>query len=254
MTALYTTLAVCLLLVSIGLHEAGHAIAMREYGIRVARAGLGFPIRPMIKLRPTVRRPFTLTLSPWLLGAYVEPHDEDTDRLDQLPYRKAAWIFGAGITINWVLGAGLLAASAMLHGRYILASASVAVALLIWLCRRQFAAYVLPGLSFAALAIALYGLATTPSTTPQGVVGWAEMLTVHSMSGLIGVIGVANIGLAVLNSLPFFPFDGGQIWVKILTNAAGRRAATVFQAVGAAVTFMFLGYALLTDVLFLASR
>jgi membrane-associated protease RseP (regulator of RpoE activity) len=76
------TLAVLLgLIVTMVVHEFGHAILCRVEGIRVKSMGLLVPVIP--------------------IGAFVEPDEEDQERSKGLPKMR---MFGAGITNNIVVG------------------------------------------------------------------------------------------------------------------------------------------------------
>src|SRR5437667_292005 len=73
MIVIWTAVAVAFFLAHLVLHEGAHALALREYGIPIREAGLGMPFPPRIVLKPTRRRPFALSLSPWIVGASVVP-------------------------------------------------------------------------------------------------------------------------------------------------------------------------------------
>jgi membrane-associated protease RseP (regulator of RpoE activity) len=76
------TLAVLLgLIVTLVVHEFGHAILCRVEGIRVKSMGLLVPVIP--------------------IGAFVEPDEEDQEKSKGLPKMR---MFGAGITNNIVAG------------------------------------------------------------------------------------------------------------------------------------------------------
>ena len=66
-------IALLVLTLVLALHEGGHALAMRKYGIPIAKAGLGIPI-PYLTLSfkwPRIFGQTVITLSPIILGAYV---------------------------------------------------------------------------------------------------------------------------------------------------------------------------------------
>lgn len=247
-TALWTTFSVLAFLASLALHEAAHARALRSIGGDIRTAGLGLPVFPCLRLRPTARRSWTLTLSPWLLGAYVEPDEGSAEVLEKASYRDNAWFAAAGVIANGVVGLGLLAVYGAIQGRWTFVLITAAITAALWFGRRLVAAYLVPFIGVAAVAVVISAILSTPATEAQGVLGTAQLLVVSTPLDMLLTAGLISISLAVLNCLPLAPFDGGRVVSTALTRTVGRATATGYQAVTAVLSLAFIAYALFTDV------
>lgn len=253
MTAVYTVVAVSLLLIALGTHEAAHALALRRFGIPISEAGLGLPFAPRIVLPPTARRSFRLSLSIWLVGAYVTPHPDHEHRIRSLSYRDHAWYAGAGIVANIVMAGLLTFGEALWDGRFVTALASAAITASMWFGRRAFAAYVLPVLSLAVLVALIWSVVRTVGQ-PQGVVGIARAVTVSSPRAAIEAGRTLALSLGLLNMVPIFPLDGGRIGALVVQRWIGTRADALFRRVGAAAAVVLVGYSTLSDLAWSMTR
>ena len=116
-------LIIMLLLISllILVHEWGHYIAARIFGVRVSKFGIGMPIGPT--LYKTKKGDLEIIVHAFLLGGYVSfPDDEEEGKDTNLPVlpkdsperlmNKAAWqkaiIFAAGVIMNFVFALFLI--------------------------------------------------------------------------------------------------------------------------------------------------
>jgi membrane-associated protease RseP (regulator of RpoE activity) len=92
------TLAVLALIVSVGLHEAGHLTIFRMCGMKVKKVAVGFGPR---LLWFTDRKGTQWSLRLLLLGGYTEPEKGSIDRLNPA---GQALVFSAGPIVNALLG------------------------------------------------------------------------------------------------------------------------------------------------------
>jgi membrane-associated protease RseP (regulator of RpoE activity) len=234
-TALWTTFTVVLSLAAIAAHEYGHTLALRRYGIPVAEAGIGLGFPPCLKLPPRGRRTFTLSLSPWLVGAYVSPDPRRQAELDALSYRDTAWYAGAGVVANLIAAGVCTGAAFLLWGRWVPALCALLVAAAVAVYRRWVAAFVVPAIGVAVLPWLLYLQVTAMLDRQTGPRAYGEVFVVSDAGTALVVAGAVSLLLGVCNAAPIFPLDGGKIVVKLIRDRFGRRAGTAVEAVGAVV-------------------
>jgi membrane-associated protease RseP (regulator of RpoE activity) len=256
MNALSITLAAVLFLGTVIAHEAGHFVSMRRAGIRIHSAGIGFPFPPTFTVYRK-KRPdggvMKFQLSPWVLGAFVRAEDEDEKRIDTLPYRQFAWIMGSGVVINVVLGLVLLSLGAMLSGNWNGFVAYNLIAVVLWLGRKLFTAYVVPVIGLPVLGLSIWGFITAVQDRAQvGIVGMGKMFTwATDIRMALLLAGALSLLLGLANMVPLFPFDGGRIFSRVLMNlGASRRAATLFEVTTSTLAIGSIMFSLMTDILF----
>lgn len=254
MTVLWTALAAVLSYATVVAHEAAHAVAMRRLGVRVAEVAFGLPLWPQWKLAPTTRRPFTLSLSPWPLSAHVRAHKDDVDRMDGLPYRDDAWISGAGIAINLVIGGGVLAINALVNGRWLLGSALAALSVLLWAFRRVFVAYLVPALAFPLAGWFVWMIVAMYSEGRGQFNANVSGLLPSSPLEALALAGGVSLILGLINMMPFAPLDGGRVALAAARRLFGARAegiaGTVMAVGGIALLgseLLFLGWLAITS-------
>lgn len=241
------------LLVQVVLHEAGHMYAMRKAGVRVVEAGLGLMGLPP-KLTVTDRTGFRWTLSPWLLGAYVKPHDDDWSKIENGPYKSAAWQFNAGIVVNLGLGCAGLAAGHALQGHLVIAAGWALGAVLTAAFPKAIAAYAIPAAGPLALALFLWVFARAVNAGEVvGITGLAQAAPASlSLPVALRLFGALGLAIALLNAVPLVPTDNGRVWDRLLHGWFGHRTARVFQTVGISLMGAIIVYAVLTDLLNIA--
>lgn len=251
MVSVWIASAVALFAVALVAHEAGHGVVLHRYGIPISEAGLGLPLWPRIVLAPTRRRPFALSLSPWLLGAYVQPDPEHQNALEELSYRDTAWFAGVGVVINFVLGGALFTILALMQHNWLAAGIAVTLSAALCVFRRQFTAYGIPLLALPVLAVTLYAIMVTVGQ-PQGPVGMAETFShVSSARTALALAGTASCGLGLLNILPLYPMDGGRVARALLTRFAAPAAVVKgFEYIGVVMFLAIIVYSLGSDAVF----
>jgi Zn-dependent protease len=241
-TVLWTTMAVVLFLCTLIAHEAAHALALRKLGIPIVEVGVGLPIPPSFTFRPTWL-PFRVSLSPWLIGAYVMPDPKREADIEALPYRDQAWYCGAGVVANISLGAFLWATADVLSGHWRQAIVLITIGILAWVLRRSFCAYLIPLLSLAGLVFLGWVLLHSSPSEPQGVVGIGRLLLSSSLQESLVTAGACSLAVGVLNIVPLFPLDGGRIVGALVGRWGSQRWLTGFQLTG---TLTFLGLLIYT--------
>lgn len=245
---MWTVFAVIMFVVMVVLHELGHAFALRRSGIPICEAGLGLAYAPRLVLKPTKRRPFALSLSPWLVAAYVVPDPAYRQQMEAMSYRDKTWHHGAGIVVNLVIATGLATLVFVLEGHWWRALIAAAATTALWLARRVFTAYAVPAL--AVPTAAYLGVMVVDSIgEPAGYVELASILTVGSGIAMLQVSAVLSFALAVLNMAPIFPVDGGRICREIVQRWAGPRGVRIFETAGFAVVVGLVAYSLLSDLI-----
>lgn len=241
---LWTAFAVLLVLAQIVVHEGAHAIALRELGIRIREAGLGLPLRPRLVLPPTERRPFALSLSPWIIAAYVEPAHEDEEKVRALPYRDAAWYAGAGVVANLILSGLLLAVQTLIHGSWDWAGVTLALVALLYVGRRVFCRWLLLPLGLASVAFIVWTISRGELGGPVAV---AQATVSANWDAAMGVGILIGLSLAVINMLPLFPFDGGRVADAAIHARLGHQVAATFRAGTTLLAAALLLYVIVGD-------
>lgn len=247
MIVLSTTLAALLFIGSLLAHEAGHALILQRLGFTIKEAGLGLPFKPRLILPPTERRPFALSLSPWLFGAYVMGRDEDEEQINALPYKDNAWFSGIGVVVNLVLGLLLGAVGAALSNSPLRAAIYVTIAAALWYGQILFTAYVIPALALPGLVFMAFSIATTLGQ-PSGVVAIGHALVVANPITAIEIAGVLSFSVGILNMLPLWPFDGGRICGQLIRQWFGKKAELAFSVVGILTVLASFCYSEATDI------
>ena len=235
------------LLVSLVLHEYAHYRAMRADGIRIESAGLGFAFPPTLRIKA---RGIEWTLSPWLLGAYVTPSKADLKRTqDSLPYRRLAWHYGAGVTVNLAMGLAATAAG-LAASRPAAAVILAALAVSCWVFRYAVAAYVQPALALPVVAFTFLaiGQAWARGESGFGLAGIQHIGPAHlTLPTALGTFGTISLALGLLNLLPWFPMDNGRTVDWLIRHWWGAKASSRFQAAGAVLVVASLVASVLSD-------
>lgn len=245
-TVIWTTATAILVLLALAVHEIAHAVVLRGYGVPIDEAGLGLPFPPRIVLRPTRRRHFRLSFSPWLIGAYVSFPEKHIGTINALPYRDRAWYAGAGITANLVSAGALWVIVDVITGRWQRALIIIAVTVAIVVWRKHVTAYLYPALGLPALALLAWSLADTFGQ-PQGPVGFVQLAISHTPMDALIMGWAVSLSIALLNLIPLYPFDGGRIADYVIGGWFGDRIAGKFRVGTGVCALALLIYAFGSD-------
>ncbi len=214
------TLLVLLFLLSVALHEIGHAVAMHSRKIRFTE--IGFGVGPKVLIGPYRWLPgvyFAFGVFPVM--AYVKVDREDLDYMVSLPINDQALINGAGIMAN-IFFAGVLGLIwvPLFSTRPILFQLGmeggiVGICLAVWFYRYTFCNYVIPLVGSALFFELLRAVYMDPvgSVSNQGLVeplrGIAQLVSGFGEAILIACC--LSLILGVVNMMPIIPLDGGRI-------------------------------------------
>jgi Zn-dependent protease len=252
MTWYWTVLTVLLLLGTMVGHEVGHAAGLRRIGVPVVAAGFGLPFPPKFQLAKRTLpdgRIQRFYITPWLLGAWVQHDLDDDETVERAKYVDHQWYNGAGIVVNLVLGAMLFATGLALTGRWVAAAIYAGSALAVWLCRRSFAAFVLPALAVPNLVLFMWSMMETLGT-PLGPVGLAQILATDSAAKALIIAGIVSVSVGLVNTLPLIPLDGGKLIRRVVVGRISPRAMSAVETAGLMATTAILVYVVLSDLLF----
>lgn len=247
---LWSTAAVLLLLAHLVVHEAAHALALRRMGGRIEEAGLGLPLRPRKVWPATGRRPFRLSLSPWVIAAYVQPDPEAEVLIRNARYRDQVWFAGAGVVANLISGMLCLAVVAVVDGQWTAAVLVAAAALAVWFLRVVLC-MLLPVLGIAAAFVV--GVALVRGFEDRaggGPIALAQALVVDDGRTALLLGAGLGLALALFNMVPLYPFDGGRVMDAALRASLGARWADPYRTVSSWAALGVLVYALLSDAVF----
>jgi len=259
---MFFAIFIILVLVVFALHELAHGRAMLKYGIRVPEAGLGIPIKHVPCLRIKISPAFTFCLHPFLLGAYVRPAEGEEEKMEGLPYRAKAHIFGAGIAVNLVfsflLNIGLLLALLAVNpeGWNLHATVLMAVYLPLTAIFLRFgkflSSYVFPILGLCLTGFLIWSISTLGmQKSVMGPIGIVQMgLSIDTLGEAVAWGAMISMGLAFINLLPLFPFDGGRIFKALLEEKLnlGQEVGNAISAAGFLLVIVFIAAVFLSDL------
>jgi membrane-associated protease RseP (regulator of RpoE activity) len=215
--------AILFLILSISLHELGHAFFMRKHNIGIKEISLigisGYRLFTFRLPKLFGATPITARIIP--LGAYVMPTDYGAKKAEFLSLSKYGEIMGAGIALNFLFGTILLLAADMFRGQVSQGLLIVCLISVLFVVFLRYSFYIIPVLGILIVYILLKGLFTDPKgfVTSQGSIVQAGEFVVQRSISWIKVLetgGLCSIGLGLFNCLPFSPLDGGNIASKIL--------------------------------------
>ncbi|HUZ92558.1 MAG TPA: site-2 protease family protein [Candidatus Paceibacterota bacterium] len=247
---MFIAITVALVLISVVLHELGHAFAMRSKGIDIEAIGLG--LGPAIatfgpfRCRFGSATTFSLRLLP--IGAYVKPSGEGQREFKNLSYSDKAHILGAGVLANCGFAFLLVMLLDFTHPRLFsnafmlkLALVSGVGTILLRFGRK----FIVPLAGCALLGETVFAMITAgPKGAVMGPVALGSFVAQNAL-GLpqaVLIAAVISLALCLTNMLPIWPFDGGltvrALIVKVmprLTPAYDLLAVPGFMALIACV-------------------
>jgi len=221
-------------IMTVSLHELGHAVYMRRNGVSIKEIcvlGIG-PVLLEFRVPFFGETPVRVRAIP--VGAFVLPDKAGLQTMKGLSFLARGEIFGAGIVANVAFAAVLFGiAMAVCAGNHLVGllvfAASLLVASLLMVAVRWISIG-LPLLGIGLLAYTVHGLvagATKLSNTIAGPITMSKYFSsqVHAnpwslREGLVlGILLSLVFGMG--NLFPFLPFDGGHLAKNLIRSLVG---------------------------------
>lgn len=237
--------------VTILIHEFCHLLILKKNGFKIDKFSLGIPLKFLPRLRIWRDKDGTdYVISPLLIGGAVTMAHEEGGRIE----RSSLWV-KTQIYLSGMLGNVLLASVILSILFFLKLSAKIDILpSIFWSIFYGF------GNSFyfwiCGLPISV-GLILTGKVAASGVVvgpiGIIQMMHSSFFTGLfhfLGIIASVNIGLAVVNLLPFSPLDGGKLFAAILERFFPKRKKFiyVFQVIGFVLVILLIIFVFTQDI------
>jgi regulator of sigma E protease len=201
-----------ILLLSIGIHELGHHLTAKRFGVHVSAFALG--MGPVLLRRQFGETEYRLCLLP--IGGYVRaarradvtqgsagPAIPFARTLEAKPWWQQASVLLAGVCMNVVLVCVALALQSAMQQAPLLELPGITLSRTLELF----------GSTFAALVEIFSGPRPLDSlSSPVGItVITGEFVQSHGFNGFLAILVAVNISLALFNLLPLPVLDGGQL-------------------------------------------
>ena len=243
---LVAILGVGLLLV---VHEAGHYLAARWFGMRVVRVSIGFgPTlwKHKVRGRETVYQIGIIPFLAYVQIAGMNPY-EDTDPRDPGSYANARlWArivtISAGALANYVFASVLVFLGLLLRRHGVGDAARIGLTLPTLFIREN----------LHVLGAWIAGHGHLAVSGPVGLVKVAASQARLGPGVLLEFLGMLSAAMAAFNLLPFPFLDGGRL-LFLFAEAASRRKADAkievwVHAAGLVALMMFMAFATYGDV------
>lgn len=204
------------------------------------------------------------SINPFLLGAYVKPSYGGEQRIKKLPYTDAAFIYGAGVWINTILGILILIVLQILvperisvYAVSILGSPPIYIlyiyigAFLVLLLPKLFCSYIIPLLGTSIGYLLVRTLVNNYKNALSGPVSIIMDMT-PQMTSLINIckeIAIISIAIGLFNMLPLPPLDGGQIIRVLIKRLFKGKLVLAYEVFGIVCILGLLILALFGDIL-----
>lgn len=232
---MFTLLAVVLILCTLYFHEIFHALAMLRNGIQIEEVGLGFPVWRIRGFKIRISGWFGgvqyVAFHPFLIGAYVRPVALGEAQIEALSYDKRCEIYGAGVWGNAIFALMLFAIRTGLAGGLIMAGAAVILILFIYSQQRILSAYVLPVIGIATIGLFIYSMVFVSADVygPIGIIQLAHTVSTDFSKTFLFAEFI-SINLALVNTLPLVPLDGGRIF-ELLIEKCGSFVSGLYTKI-----------------------
>ena len=224
---MFLALAIFLIILSLILHELGHAWMMHKRGVQFDRVGLGIPISFLPSFKFGLKRwpGVSFEIHPLIIGAFVAITEEGQKKIKELSFGDQAQIFGGGIVVNLLYAALMIFILLFSSGRSISQIVvmphfyiSAIVALLCLFANKFFCKYLLLPIGVALIGLIIWSITKDPAKAMVGPVGIISMVGKHSITflGAISITGLISLALGLTNALPLYPLDGGHIMGVLL--------------------------------------
>lgn len=242
----WIALTVLLSLLTVSIHELGHAWAMRRHGVpveEISLLGMQLSRVPYLSFNYTfagAQNPTKISLHPFLIGAYVKP---DSTAVDRLAVKDQAFICGAGPFVNFLyslLAYGLLAVTHASGEQVTIGVICFVLASLLVIFRVAFCRYGVLAIGILLAVLILHSLVISADDT--AVVGGpvtivSDMSSIYQTNaaatnhfrGAILISVIVSLALGTTNALPLPPLDGGQT-ARLYLSAWNKKSAIISRA------------------------
>ena len=218
------TIIIFLIILSalIFVHEMGHLLAAKYFGIRVDEFGFGYPPRAkkLFTWRGTL---FTLNWLPF--GGFVKIFGENPNELAQSPDSfqnknrgVQALVLAGGVIFNFIFAAILLAIAYK--------SCSLGLSNTFYFTYETIKA--------------IFDFSIENVAGPVGIVGIVGEAAKFGFSSLLILTALISINLAIINLLPFPALDGGRLFFLLIEKIKGSRINPKFSNTANTVGFVLL--------------
>lgn len=197
-------------------HEFGHFIAARKFGVKVYEFSIGFPFSPRLcTLFRYKETEFTLRLLP--LGGFVsfsKEGDEEAKELFGASNLGRAFIMSSGSLFNIVF-AFIVFIPVFIIGRHLyFIDATLLSAETVW--------QMLSGTILFLLNILSGNGAMEGLSGPVGIAAMAGQAASKGLLSLVYFTGVLSMSLGIMNLFPLPALDGGQLLMLMIESVRGR--------------------------------
>lgn len=256
---MFIALAILLIIVSIMLHELGHALAMHKKGIKFDRIGLGIPIKALPHFKFKLKRlpDVVFELHLLIVGAFVSITPEGQKKFKEIPHKDQALILGGGIVAN-LLFAGIMLLLVfftserpfldVITGTPFLICAGVMLFLIFG--HNFFCKYLLLPVGLLMLGAVIWCVAQDPFKAVVGPVGLAGMVGKFSIDfkGAVVIAGLISLALGLTNALPFYPLDGGQLLSLLLGRwTKNPKVSETYNKISGLAFLLIVAFAFYSD-------
>ena len=239
---------VLLTFVFVLLHEYEHAREMAKRGFKIEEWGFGVPVTSWPRLRlpslwPLPDTPFYLNIIP--IMAYVKNSHRNSLKIQRLPYNESAVIYGSGIWGSIFYPLVVASVCEVAIGNYQYAAECLVGAVVLYSLKKNFCRWAVIPMGIFLLALLLRDLLLGHYTSERGyLTAAASVYGLHLTFPQGVMLGCfVSIVLGIMNTLPFFPFDGGHTMRALLQRLqVQHRWLEVYVDVSALIMFGLMAY------------
>jgi membrane-associated protease RseP (regulator of RpoE activity) len=244
------------------IHELAHAFFMMRNKVEMKTIALGFPplvLKKQVTIKRIQEKPITLGLSPFLLGAYVNPTKEGQKYLDSLPLDKKLLIYGAGVVSHFILIPSLLIVPYLFDPTWHLSVVSWGIAAtsgvlsLLFFVRPLFASVAILAVGSLFLGAIVWSiLAVGLGQTAVGPIGMGLLAgEASTFAKMFTLLFAVSLTLGAANAMPMMPVDGGHMLFAFLEKFIDAqkllRIKIAAMLIGWVVLLSFFAFILMRD-------
>lgn len=253
---MFIALTAFLVIFSLFLHELGHALYMKKYGVPIETFSIGLPFPIALRFRSKkFLNGALIQFTPLLLGAYVKSTSyKGEDPTALLSYKEQADIYGAGPLANFIFGLSILLAlgtwtnwentsAYLLNYRTLL---MLAFLITFSIAPKWFSRYLMLPLGVSMMVLTVWLIFQDPGKSVSGPVGIAKIM--GEASGVYTSLLISSflsVSIGLFNTFPLLPLDGGRTMNALIGRYPNLQAA--YQLISAVILLMLFSFAILSD-------